>query len=605
MQDKLSILEHFFGHKAFRPGQEELVNAILSGRDVLGIMPTGGGKSVCYQVPALILEGVTLVISPLISLMKDQVAALKSAGVDAAYINSSLTPHQVELVYQRAAAGTYKLIYVAPERLGTYGFRRMAQTLSVSLLAVDEAHCISQWGQDFRPHYLEIADFIDSLRVRPPVAAFTATATDLVREDIVRLLRLHEPEKVVTGFDRPNLYFDVRSPKDKDASLLSLVQNRRGKSGIVYCGTRSGVEEVCDLLTSAGIEATRYHAGLSEEERIRNQDDFQYDRKTCMVATNAFGMGIDKSNVSFVIHYNMPKNLEAYYQEAGRAGRDGSPADCILLFGSRDVSLATFFIENGGNENLDSATRETIRQLDYARLKVMTDYCRCRDCLRGRILDYFGQKHAQGCGNCGNCKGEFIIEDATREAQIILSCVIRVKEKLGFHVGKALLSRILRGSEDKHLAEVGLKEISTYGLLAEKSRDYISSLMDTLEGLGYAETRPPHNTYELTRKAREVLFEGKKVTLARRKEAPKPAKVNQSTRGTGEGLFDALCALRAELARREKVPAYIIFSNATLSEMVYHRPSTMRELRNIPGIGEVKAKKYGKLFLAELAKHQN
>ena len=325
-------LRQYFGHSDFRRGQRKLIEAVLGGRDVLGVMPTGGGKSMCYQIPALCLGGTTLVISPLISLMKDQVAALTDAGVPAGYINSSLSGEELRDVYRRAYNGEYRLLYVAPERLGAPGFVKLAQTISIPLIAVDEAHCISQWGQDFRPSYLEIADFIDALPQRPVTAAFTATATARVQEDIGRLLRLRGPLREVTGFDRPNLYFEVRTPRSKNGTLLALVRERVGRCGIVYCATRAAVERVCQSLQDAGIPATRYHAGLDEEERRRNQDDFQFDRRTVMVATNAFGMGIDKSNVSYVIHYNMPKSLEAYYPEAGRAGRAGEPADCILLF---------------------------------------------------------------------------------------------------------------------------------------------------------------------------------------------------------------------------------------------------------------------------------
>ena len=344
-------LRKYFGHEAFRPGQEVMVNALTHHRDALGVMPTGAGKSMCYQVPALMLPGVSIVISPLISLMADQVAALKSAGVPAAYLNSSLTPRQMDLAMQRARQGAYKIIYVAPERLETPSFQAMAQSMPISLLAVDEAHCVSQWGQDFRPVYLRIADFVDSLPTRPVMGAFTATATERVRQDIIRLLRLQNPETVTTGFDRPNLYFEVIRPKNRDAALMDILRRKRGESGIVYCATRKAVEQVCDKLIRAGIDATRYHAGLSDEERKENQEKFQYDTCPVMVATNAFGMGIDKSNVSFVIHYNMPKSLESYYQEAGRAGRDGSCGECILLYASGDVQTARFLIQNGGTSN--------------------------------------------------------------------------------------------------------------------------------------------------------------------------------------------------------------------------------------------------------------
>ena len=353
--DKKELLQRVFGYNEFRPGQEELINGILSGRDVFGIMPTGGGKSMCYQIPALMLPGITLVISPLISLMRDQVMALKAAGVPAAYINSTLNGAQVQAVYRNLLAGQYKIVYVAPERLDYAGFGSIAERLPISFLAVDEAHCISQWGQDFRPSYLRIVNFIESLPRRPVVGAFTATATKQVREDVERILQLRSPVRAVTGFDRPNLYFEVIHPELKDRELKRILSAKRGKSGIIYCSTRKKVETVCENLQDQGYAATRYHAGLEEAERTANQEDFLYDRKNIMVATNAFGMGIDKSNVSFVIHYNMPKSIEAYYQEAGRAGRDGAEADCILLYNSSDITTARFLINNGSeNEELDS-----------------------------------------------------------------------------------------------------------------------------------------------------------------------------------------------------------------------------------------------------------
>ena len=370
-------LRKYFGHEAFRPGQEVMVNALTHHRDALGVMPTGAGKSMCYQVPALMLPGVSIVISPLISLMADQVAALKSAGVPAAYLNSSLTPRQMDLAMQRARQGAYKIIYVAPERLETPSFQTMAQSMPISLLAVDEAHCVSQWGQDFRPVYLRIADFVDSLPTRPVMGAFTATATERVRQDIIRLLRLQNPETVTTGFDRPNLYFEVIRPKNRDAALMDILRRKRGESGIVYCATRKAVEQVCDKLIRAGIDATRYHAGLSDEERKENQEKFQYDTCPVMVATNAFGMGIDKSNVRFVIHYQMPRSMEAYYQEAGRAGRDGEAAECILLYNGSDIFTAKWMIEHTEpNENMTAAEQSAVRYQDMNRLNRMVDTAR-------------------------------------------------------------------------------------------------------------------------------------------------------------------------------------------------------------------------------------
>ena len=404
--DKLETLRHYFGHDIFRPGQETMVDALLAGRDCLGVMPTGAGKSLCYQVPALMRPGVALVISPLISLMKDQVAALKSAGVPAAYLNSSLTPHQLDLATERARMGAYRIIYVAPERLETASFRQFARQTPLSLIAVDEAHCVSQWGQDFRPNYLRIADFVDSLPARPPVGAFTATATARVREDIIRLLRLQSPATVSTGFDRPNLYLEVAHPRSREAALKAILRTKRESSGIVYCATRKAVEEVCDKLIAAGFSAARYHAGLSEEERRRSQEDFQFDRVQVMVATNAFGMGIDKPNVRFVIHYNMPRSLEAYYQEAGRAGRDGADAECVLLYSGSDIYTAKWMIEHAEpNPELTADEQEAVRRQDMRRLQAMIDYCTGDHCLRGYILRYFGQSAPEKCEGCSHCIG--------------------------------------------------------------------------------------------------------------------------------------------------------------------------------------------------------
>ena len=599
--DKQEALRHYFGHSAFRPGQERLIDAVLDGRDVLGVMPTGGGKSLCYQVPALLLPGVTLVVSPLISLMKDQVAALQAAGAPAACLNSSLSLEQLRTVYSRARQGAYKLLYVAPERLEGEGFDRLVRELEVPLVAVDEAHCISQWGQDFRPSYLRISAFLEGLPRRPAVAAFTATATGPVQQDIVQLLALRDPVREVTGFDRPNLFFDVQHPRSKLAALLKLVEERPGRSGIVYCATRSGVEKVCQALEARGVSATRYHAGLEPEERQRNQDDFQFDRKAVMVATNAFGMGIDKSNVSYVVHYNMPKSLEAYYQEAGRAGRDGEAADCILLYSAGDIATARFLIENGGNEELTPEAREAVRRHDYQRLSAMTGYCRTTACLRGRILDYFGQSHDASCGSCGNCRGEFASEDITVSAQMILSCVVRVREKLGYYVGKTRIVQVLRGSRDQRVRDLGLDKLSTFGLMAQLSAGRVRELMEYLELEGFLRTNPAHSTLEPAGKARSLLFEGERLSMPLRKDRvreKKPASKGTALPEAGEErLLAALRTLRARLAQAEGVPAYIVFSNAALASMAHRAPRTMEAFLEVSGVGRVKAAKYGEAFL--------
>ena len=611
--DQYEALKYYFGHSQFRQGQEALINAILSGRDVLGIMPTGGGKSLCYQIPALVLEGVTVVISPLISLMKDQVAALSEAGIQAAYLNSTLTPQQMQLVYQRTREGAYQLLYVAPERLDTAEFSALVEQISVPLVAVDEAHCISQWGQDFRPSYLNIAAFVQRLPRRPVVAAFTATATGEVQADIVRLLELREPLRMVTGFDRPNLFFDVRRPKQKTPVLLRLIQERQDKSGIVYCATRSAVERLCKSLCAKGIAATRYHAGLDEEERRQNQDDFQFDRKTVMVATNAFGMGIDKSNVGFVIHYHMPKSLEAYYQEAGRAGRDGEPADCILLYSNGDVETAKYLIENSGNDLLTQEEQDNIRQRDYDRLNAMVGYCKTTRCYRSYILSYFGQNAPTSCGNCGNCKGDYESQDITVHAQMLLSCILRIRQRMGYYVGKTLVIQTLQGSKNRRVLDMGLDELSTYGLLPKTSAREIRDEIEFLEQEGYLRTNPEHQTLEPSKSASAILFEGKKVSMPVRIDRIEeetgdgrkgPKKAAGALPEEAKGLYNVLKALRMKLAQEQDVPAYIVFSNATLTDMAVKVPRTMPEFLGVSGVGEVKAEKYGEAFLKAIALYQ-
>ena len=600
--EKYTALKQYFGHSAFRPGQEAMVDALLSGRDAFGVMPTGAGKSVCYQLPALLLPGITLVISPLISLMKDQVTSLEQAGLPAAFLNSSQTTAEQREVLQGLGCGYYKLLYVAPERLTADSFLRTVSELQISLVVVDEAHCVSQWGQDFRPSYLEIAGFIRTLESRPTVGAFTATATRQVREDIVRLLELRRPEQVITGFDRPNLFFEVRQPRQKDSCLLELLEKRRDQSGIIYCSTRKNVEKVHELLNQTGFAAARYHAGLTDEERHRSQEDFLYDRVRIMAATNAFGMGIDKSNVNYVIHYNMPRDLESYYQEAGRAGRDGSPADCILLYAPGDVNTARFLIENSQeNGRLTPEEQKRITARDFQRLNRMVGYCRTGGCLRAYLLRYFGETAPDRCENCGSCLGETVEEDITVPAQKILSCIVRAEKMLGYSLDRGTYIQILRGSGEQRLSDKGLDRLSTYGILQEPAarlQDYFAAL----EGQGYLKTEQEHSTVTLTPLARKVLFHGQTVRMRSRSlpEARLAARKIPELGPQDEMLFQALRRLRMAEARKAGVPAYAIFSDATLRAMAALRPRNEMQFLAVPGVGEAKLRKHGKLFLDEI-----
>ncbi len=599
--EKYNVLKKYFGYTAFRRGQEEMIDAVLSGRDVLGVMPTGAGKSLCYQIPALLFPGVTLVVSPLISLMKDQVHALVQSGIPAAYINSSLTREQYSRALYNIGRGKYKIIYVAPERLDSRSFINACQQIPISMLAVDEAHCVSQWGQDFRPHYLEIPDFIAQLPRRPIVGAFTATATGRVKEDIKSILKLRDPFTATTGFDRPNLYFSVLRPTSKKQKLLELLAQRKEKSGIVYCATRKNVEEVCDLLNAHGFAATRYHAGLLDEERKQNQEDFTFDKKTVMVATNAFGMGIDKSNIGYVIHYNMPKDLESYYQEAGRAGRDGEKAECILLYSPRDVRLHDFLIHNAKEQSdlTPEQQADAIRK-EGERLKKMTFYATSRDCLRHSILQYFGEASPQNCGNCSNCSTEFETLDITVDAQKILSCILRTGQRFG----AKMICDILRGSENKKLLSFNLQNQSTYGLLKDLKETQVRDRIDYLISEGYIRaTGGEYPALRVEQSAKEILYNGLELSL----KVPKKKKHKITAVGgdtSNEDLFTTLRQLRTEIATAEKVPAYVIFSNATLLDMCEKKPQTKAQMLEVSGVGEAKLERYGEKFLEAIAEYE-
>ena len=609
--DKYQILKQYFGYDSFRDGQELLIDSILQGRDVLGIMPTGAGKSLCYQVPALLLSGITLVISPLISLMKDQVGALNSVGIHAAFLNSSLTYGQYRKALEYAKAGRYPVIYVAPERLVTEEFLDFAKNAKIAMVAVDEAHCVSQWGQDFRPSYLKISEFIGMLPERPVVAAFTATATKEVRDDIIDILMLRAPEVLTTGFDRPNLYFAVQTPRDKYASMKNYLELHRGESGIIYCLTRKVVEEVCDKLRMDGFQVTRYHAGLSDSERHHNQDDFIYDRAPIMVATNAFGMGIDKSNVRYVVHYNMPKNMESYYQEAGRAGRDGEPAECILLYGGQDVVTNQFFIDNNqDNQEMDPLTRELVMERDRDRLRKMTFYCFTNECLRDYILRYFGEYGSNYCGNCANCLSQFEEVDVTETARALIGCVLACRQRYGTNV----IIDTVHGANTAKIRQYRMDENPHYAELAKVPAYKLRQVMNYLMLKEYlAVTNDEYAIVKLTGKSKLILEEDETVTMKMAKEQEHPAKAAGEKKGKksrsaaafeldeeDEQLFEVLRGLRAELAKKEGVPPYIVFSDKSLVHMCVIRPVNKNEMLSVSGVGEFKYEKYGEVFLEKV-----
>ena len=610
---KYEVLKKYFGYDSFREGQEMLVDALLNGQDVLGIMPTGAGKSLCYQIPALLLPGITLVVSPLISLMKDQVSTLNQAGIHAAFLNSSLSAAQYRKALGFAMEGRYKIIYVAPERLLTPEFLCAVQSMEISMISVDEAHCISQWGQDFRPSYLKITEFVEQLPARPVIGAFTATATKEVRDDIEALLSLRDPVRLVTGFDRKNLKFTVQQPKDKFAAVESFLAEHEADCGIIYCLTRKNVEEVCEKLEQKGYSVTRYHAGLSDLERKENQEDFIYDRKQIMVATNAFGMGIDKSNVRYVIHYNMPKNMESYYQEAGRAGRDGEPSECILYYEPRDVRTNRLFIENGEeNSELDEETRKIVKERDLDRLKQMTFYCFTSECLRQYILNYFGEKSSSYCGNCLNCQTQFEEVDITLEANTILRCL----DALDWNYGAATVIDIVHGGKSQKILGKNLDKNPEYAVLSERTvprlrqilrelqfREYVEEKGEqypviclTPEGKAFMKTEEPL-IMKLPKEETEKKSESKEKKN-RRKKGAVAAELSEKD----VELFESLRELRREIASEEKVPPYMVFADKTLAGMCVMRPVTRDEMLEVSGVGEHKLEKYGDRFLEILRK---
>jgi len=573
-------LKKYYGYSTFKPGQEDIISSILAGHDILGIMPTGGGKSVCYQLPALLMPGLSLVISPLISLMKDQVDALNELGITAACINSGMESGHIRSCLVEAHQGNYKLLYVAPERLASESFTNLLRNLPISLIAIDEAHCVSQWGHDFRPSYLDVSPWIEQLPQRPVVAAFTATATLPVRADIIKLLNLVNPDVYVTGFKRENLHLSAIKGVDKNKFITRYVESHPEQSGIIYAATRKEVDSLYELLKSKGFAAGRYHAGMDKDERHRNQEDFLYDEIRVMAATNAFGLGIDKSNVRYVIHHNMPRHIEAYYQEAGRAGRDGEHADCILLYAPGDVQTQKYLIEN-------SELSEERKTGEYKKLQNMIDYCHSSRCLQQYILNYFGEiDAADHCGNCANCGQEFEITDVTVEAQKIFSCILRMNEQYGM----TLVASVLKGSKNKRILELGFDKLSTYGIMSDMTLQDIVDLMHMLEAEEYmVNSGGPYPVMRLTPKSWPVLKSKSKV-LVRMPKTPEPVLPESD-------IFDLLRARRKEIAVREGVPPYVIFHDSTLREMSSRMPRDQEEMLSISGVGENKWKKYGRQFL--------
>ena len=628
----LEALNRYFGYDSFRPGQSGIVSAILTGHDVLGVMPTGAGKSICYQIPAAILPGVAIVISPLISLMRDQVDALNDVGLPAAFINTTQTPDEQDLVFAQALSGQIKLLYVAPERLETERFRNFAVRVPISLVAVDEAHCVSQWGQDFRSSYLGIGEFIAGLPTRPTVAAFTATATERVRRDIVSILGLHTPSITVTGFDRPNLYFDVISMprKDKASWVASYIASHPDESGIVYCATRKETEALAESLNSAvaelraaggadvsdiGTIAVAYHGGMSADAREKAQRDFVTDRVPVVVATNAFGMGIDKSNVRFVIHHNMPESIEAYYQEAGRAGRDGEPSRCTLLWNESDIVTRRRLLDSDyENERLTPEEQEAVRASKRRLLDAMVGYCRTTDCLHAYMTRYFGETAGAAAktdgkcvGGCANCEHTFETIDVTDIARAISRCVHDVNQ----HVGSGKIVKVLRGSKAQDLSYLNPESLPSFGMLDEvpeaRIRDVLSQ-MATDGFLTIAEGRPPivgFGPRAAETVAPEFHYDIKKIKRAdararRTPDVSTPAVGSYVPDDGDEALFQKLRALRLDIARELGKPPYIVFSDKTLRDMVRVKPITDDQFLAVNGVGESKLKQYGERFMAAI-----
>ena len=597
MTKSQELLKKYFGYENFRNGQEEIINHILKNQDCLGIMPTGAGKSICYQIPAMILPGITIVISPLISLMKDQVDSLNQIGIPATFINSTLSYSNYSQTLENIKHNIYKIIYVAPERLNSEAFISLLNDIDISMFTIDEAHCVSQWGHDFRPSYREIANVILNLKKRPIVTAFTATATQIVKDDIINLLHLSNPFTLTTGFDRSNLNFSVKIPNNKNMFISDFLEKNSKSSGIIYCSTRKTVDALFDEFSDLGYLVSKYHGGMSESARTKNQEDFVYDRSNIMFATNAFGMGIDKSNIRYVIHYNMPKDLESYYQEAGRAGRDGDNSNCILLFSRSDIVTNKFLIEQTPSENN--------HKVEYEKLNDIIDYCNTDKCLRKYILEYFGETPLfDNCQNCSNCLSTTEVTDITTDAKKILSCIKRMHEKFG----SGLVTDVLKGSKSSKIKSMGFDKLSTYGIMSEYSKDTIKDIIYFLITEEYIKcVGDKYPILVLNNSANDILFKDKQVFIKRKIEKiSKPEKNSSNIFGDIDydaNLFEILRMLRKEIAEQNSIAPFIIFTDVSLKEMCKYFPINKEEMLNISGVGINKFENYGESFINLIKKY--